>query len=206
MEHRRSQEPAPEASAACPHDPGRSLDVAAIGIAHVSPEGAVTYANARLCELLGYAPSEIIGRTTADLTYPADVDLEVSVRQALVRGSIVSKTDEKRLLRKDGRVIWVKRWLSLARDAACRPLYIVAAYDDITESKLTAERYRAIFDNAAVGITQVRLDGLLVDVNDKFCEMLGYSRAELCGKSIRDITHPEDYGTGASFRERIMDG
>jgi diguanylate cyclase (GGDEF)-like protein/PAS domain S-box-containing protein len=206
MEHRRSQEHTRAASAACPHDPGRSLDIAAIGIAHVSPEGVVTYANTRLCELLGYARNDIIGRTTADLTYPADVDLEMSVRQALVSGSIASKTDEKRLLRRDGRVIWVKRWLSLVRDATAAPLHIVAAYDDITESKLTAERYRAIFDNAAVGITQVRLDGLLVNVNDKFCEMLGYSRAELRGKTIREITHPEDYGTGASFRERIVTG
>ena len=38
------------------------------------------------------------------------------------------------------------------------------------------ERFRAIFEQAAVGITRVGLDGVLVEVNQKFCEMLGYAR------------------------------
>lgn len=70
----------------------------------------------------------------------------------------------------------------------------------------TAEAAAAADDAAGIAPAtsgDPRLDGVLVDVNDKFCEMLGYPRAELRGKSIRDITHPDDYGTGAAFRQRI---
>ncbi|MGE5525971.1 MAG: PAS domain S-box protein [Rhodospirillaceae bacterium] len=199
-------ENAEHTAGAFPRDPVRSLDAAAIGVSHIDSDGIITYVNARWSELLGYERSEIVGRTSAQFTYPEDIDVASEVRRALLRGDIATKIDEKRFLRKDGRVIWVKRWLSVVRSASGAPDYIVAVYDDITDTKLTAERYRAIFDNAAVGITQVRLDGVLVDVNDKFCKMLGYTRQELDGKSIRDITPAEDYGTGASFRQRILKG
>jgi diguanylate cyclase (GGDEF)-like protein/PAS domain S-box-containing protein len=63
-----------------------------------------------------------------------------------------------------------------------------------------------MFENAAVGITRVDLNGVLVDLNQKFCEMLGYSRDELLGKTVRDITHPDDYGQGTRYRAEVTDG
>ena len=82
--------------------------------------------------------------------------------------------------------------------------------EDLRQSQaqrnLNEERYRAMFENAAVGITRVDLDGVLVDVNQKFCDMLGHARDELIGKSIRNITHPDDYGQGAAFRSQVTRG
>src|SRR6266498_4686010 len=70
-----------------------------------------------------------------------------------------------------------------------------------------SERWlRATFEQAAVGITRVNLDGVLKNVNQKFCDMLGYGRDELCGKTIRDITFPEDYGKGAQYRTALVCG
>src|SRR5687767_9533658 len=68
------------------------------------------------------------------------------------------------------------------------------------------ERFRAIFEQAAVGLTRVDLDGMLVDFNQKFCDMLGYTRAELLGKTIRDITHSVDYGQGSTYRAELVKG
>jgi diguanylate cyclase (GGDEF)-like protein/PAS domain S-box-containing protein len=67
-------------------------------------------------------------------------------------------------------------------------------------------RFRDIFDQAAVGITRVDLQGLLIDANQKFCDMLGYVRSELMGKAIREITHSDDYGQGARYREQLTGG
>lgn len=83
---------------------------------------------------------------------------------------------------------------------------LIGTIIDVTERRLNEERYRAMFDNAAVGITRVDLDGVLVDVNQKFCDMLGYARDELIGKAIKDITHPDDYGQGAQFRGLVTRG
>ncbi len=103
-------------------------------------------------------------------------------------------------------MIWARRTTSVARDADGRPQYYIRVVEDVTETKLNEERYRAMFENAAVGITRVDLNGVLVDINQKFCNLLGYARDELIGKAIKDITHPDDYGQGAAFRDQVTQG
>src|SRR6185295_15078575 len=73
-------------------------------------------------------------------------------------------------------------------------------------SKETERRFRETFEQAAVGITRVDLNGVLVDFNQKFCDMLGYTRDELLGKAIQDITHPGDYGQGSQYRAQLVQG
>lgn len=68
------------------------------------------------------------------------------------------------------------------------------------------ESYRAMFENAGVGITRVDLQGALADVNAKFCELVGYTRDELLGRPLSDLTHPDDYGQGANFRDQFTSG
>lgn len=55
--------------------------------------------------------------------------------------------------------------------------------------------FRAVFELAAIGRVQIDpKTGRYLRVNDKLCEMLGYSRGELIGKSFLDVTHPDDRG------------
>jgi len=65
------------------------------------------------------------------------------------------------------------------------------------------EIYRAMFENAGVGITRVDLNGTLADINQKFCDMVGYTRDELLGTALSELTHPDDYGHGAAFRSQL---
>ena len=80
-----------------------------------------------------------------------------------------------------------------------------AEANDISASK-AEERFRAIFEQAAVGISRVDMNGVLIDTNQKFCDMLGYSKDELCGKTVKDITYPEDFGEGSRYRGLIARG
>jgi PAS domain S-box-containing protein len=84
---------------------------------------------------------------------------------------------------------------------------------DVTAEKLAAqtllaseERYRATFEQAAVGIGHSSLEGELRLVNQTFCVMTGYSRAEALQFNIRDISHPHDIGTSTEGRMKIMEG
>ena len=54
------------------------------------------------------------------------------------------------------------------------------------------ELYRATFEQAAVGMCHVSLDGRLLRVNQKLCDFLGYSQEELLKTTFMSITHPED--------------
>ncbi len=55
-----------------------------------------------------------------------------------------------------------------------------------------AAHYQNMFHNAASGLARVGVDGELIEVNDRFCEMMGHERSRLIGMSIADITHPDD--------------
>ena len=76
----------------------------------------------------------------------------------------------------------------------------------MTATKLGEEIYRAMFENAGVGITRVDLKGVLVDANQTFCNMVGYTRDQLLDRSLSEITHADDYGEGADFRDQLTRG
>ena len=65
---------------------------------------------------------------------------------------------------------------------------------------------QAIFDHAALGIAQISLDGSWLRVNDRYCQMLGYSEAELLTRKIWDVTRPADYDEVSSGRRQLLEG
>jgi diguanylate cyclase (GGDEF)-like protein/PAS domain S-box-containing protein len=67
-------------------------------------------------------------------------------------------------------------------------------------------RFRATFEQAAIGIAHTSLDGRYLAVNRKFCDMLGYTRDELVGSPSTSVTHPEDQDNEGLFRDRLMSG
>ena len=67
-------------------------------------------------------------------------------------------------------------------------------------------RYRSIYDQTAVGLVNANLTGQFLQVNPRFCEMLGYSQAELIGKTIQNITHPDDLKQIAPDMQRLFAG
>jgi PAS domain S-box-containing protein len=68
------------------------------------------------------------------------------------------------------------------------------------------QRYRSLFEQPAVGIIHVSVDNALIEVNQRFCEMLGYERQELLGRSFLEITHPEDREADLAAAKALHDG
>ena len=94
-------------------------------------------------------------------------------------------------MRKDGSVLWARRTMSTACDAAGRPQYVISVVEDITERKEADERYRATFDRAPVGIMHVDMQRKITQVNSKACDILGYSREELTNLQLDEVVHPD---------------
>jgi PAS domain S-box-containing protein len=70
----------------------------------------------------------------------------------------------------------------------------------------TEERFRATFEQAAVGILHRDLDTRILRVNEKYCEIVGYTREELIGTTVDFITHPEDMEVGRRVVPRLLSG
>jgi PAS domain S-box-containing protein len=67
-------------------------------------------------------------------------------------------------------------------------------------------RFRAAFENAAVGVVLVDPEGALLRVNDTFAGMLGFSTKELETKTFQDITHPDDLAANLSLLKKTLTG
>jgi PAS domain S-box-containing protein len=72
--------------------------------------------------------------------------------------------------------------------------------------KESEQQFRAIFDNAAVGVAQVATNGQWLRVNKKLCDIVGYTEEELTSLSFQDITHPDDLQTDVEFMYQLVDG
>lgn len=68
------------------------------------------------------------------------------------------------------------------------------------------QRLGAIFNQAAVGIAQVGLDGKWLLVNQKLCDIVGYTNQELLQQTFQDITHPDDLSISLEYLQKMIVG
>lgn len=67
-------------------------------------------------------------------------------------------------------------------------------------------KFRFTFENTAVGMANITMEGVFNEVNQRLCEMLGYSEAELRAMNFRQVTHPDDLAADLANQERLMTG
>ena len=67
-------------------------------------------------------------------------------------------------------------------------------------------QFRVTFEQVAMGCAHVAPDGRWLRVNEKLCEIVGYSREELLQKTFQDITYPDDSATDLAYVEQLLAG
>jgi PAS domain S-box-containing protein len=191
----------------------RTFERAASGLAHIGLDRKFIRCNRRLTEILGYSELELKTRTGREISHPDDIDMINRLRPALYAGSDERLYVEKRYLKKSGETVWVAITIVLERDAAGKPEYEIAVFDDITARKRaeaavreSEERFRQTFELAASGMAHVTLDGHFLRVNRSLCHILGYSKEELIGRSVKDVSHPHDRDLTDAERGRVQEG
>jgi diguanylate cyclase (GGDEF)-like protein/PAS domain S-box-containing protein len=118
-----------------------TFEQAAVGIAHVAPDGSWLNVNRRCLEILGYPLEELLRLTFGDITHPDDLETDWGLVRELLRGERATYSMEKRYFSKDRRLIWVNLTVSLVRKADGSPDYFISVIEDITpRKKIEAER------------------------------------------------------------------
>ncbi|MGB5605769.1 MAG: PAS domain S-box protein, partial [Gammaproteobacteria bacterium] len=74
------------------------------------------------------------------------------------------------------------------------------------QMRLSEIRFRATFEQAAVGIAHVALDGKFLRINRKFCDITGYSQDEMLQLSFQDITYPDDLDADLAYVHQLLEG
>jgi PAS domain S-box-containing protein len=190
-----------------------TFELAAVGVTHNAPDGRFLKVNAMYSQMLGYSEAELQQRRFHEMIHPEDLPAAEALRKRLLNASEGAPAPmvEHRELRKDGRAIWTSVVVSMVRDAQGAPDYFVAVIEDISARKQAEAReqeaetrYRATFEQAAVGVTHVALDGRFLTANSRLCGMLGYTEAELQSLGFTDITHADDIRPSSEMSERLL--
>ncbi|MEN6317374.1 MAG: PAS domain S-box protein [Syntrophaceae bacterium] len=183
------------------------------GMAITSPEKGWLQVNDKLCEMLGYSRSELTRMTWADLTYPDDLAADEAQFKQLLAGEIDDYSIEKRFIRKDGTIVFTNISVGCVRRTDGSVDYALVLLEDITERKQAEEalresegRFRSTFEQAAVGIAHVSAEGDFIRVNQRFCDIVGYSREEMLKLTFQDITHPDDLERDLHYVQQVLKG
>jgi len=190
-----------------------AFDSSAIGMGLLSLDGKILQVNDAVVKMSGFSRDELIGRFDNQNVLPEDQTLGMDMFQELIDGKRDWFQVEKRYLRKNGDVFWTRLTLSVVRGEAGQPLYLVGLIDDIDEDKKSQQalqeseaRFRAMFDNAVVGITLIAPDRRVLAINPAVVKMSGYTEAELLAMTGQDITHPDDMSIGSLEFTEVLAG
>jgi len=184
------------------------LDTAQDGFWLVRPDGRILSVNDAACALSGYAREDLLRMTPADLEAAERPDeVKSHLGRIFATGSDRFLTRQRR---KDGTVIDVEVTAQVVPGRLNRTVVFLR---DVTASRRGEEairekeaKLRAYFESPAVGIAITSPEKGWIEVNDRACSMLGYSREELGTRSWADLTHPEDVELDVAEFRRVIAG
>jgi len=164
--------------------------------------------------VLGYEPEELVGQPYEQLLIPGDMEndkVPIWTEKAMQQGKptplylasvehkdgrrIVLEIQEIPILR-HGSVVGIH---GIARDISQRAMAQEA-------TKKSESRFRAVFEQAAVGMCLVSEKGKFLRTNRRFCEIIGYTAREFLERDCIETTHPDDREMDAERVSRVLAG
>jgi diguanylate cyclase (GGDEF)-like protein/PAS domain S-box-containing protein len=142
------------------------------------------------------------------LVHPEDRErLRSAVENALRTGT--GYRERFRVAGKDGVTLWILGYAQVVRDPdhGTRLVGVNLDMTDWVDALIASEtRFTATFEQAAVGIAHVALDGTWLNVNRRCAEIVGYTKEELLGLNFSDITHPDDLEADWALVRELLSG
>lgn len=172
------------------------FDTAGIGIGLGDLDGSILDSNPAFQKMIGYSNEELRSMKFTDYTYHEDISPNLTLFNEARSGKRDRYTIEKRFVRKDGAIIWVRLTASVVMSAQGEPQFLIAMMEDITEHRKaedalreSEEKYRSLVESTDDSIYMVDRDCRYLFINSRHLTRLGIE--DYKGKNYRDI-HPEE--------------
>jgi PAS domain S-box-containing protein len=173
-------------------------------------DGTCRYTSPSTESAWGYAPEEVMGAVELEIVHPEEVErVRAEFAQIWARPGIGPPV-EFRIRHKDGHWLHLEASANNLRDdPEVRGMLII--YRDVTARvgmlRESLDMFRTTFEQAAVGLAHMDLDGRWIRLNERLAQIFGYSRKELLRKNFDDITLPEDDADANRDRmKRLLSG
>jgi len=176
----------------------------AVGVVE-SRTGRFVHINNRYEDLIGYSNEEITQKTCMEITHPDDVQDDLDRIHDLGERKISEFAIEKRLIHKDGSVIWINLTVSPIWKAGEREDQHIVIVEDISERRKTENELSTIFEMSLDLICVADVNtAKFTKVNPAFTRVLGYNEEELLGRTFFDFIHPDDIEPTRQVIERDL--
>ncbi len=170
-----------------------------VGIFQSTPQGQFISVNPAMARIYGYASSQEMMEATIDIAHQLYLQPEERDQFAqLLQENIRVENFEIKNVRKDGSIIWTSTSARAVRDGSGNVLYYEGFLQDITDHKLAEDkvseseaRYHGIFENAQDAIFIENFEGEILEVNQRACEIFGYTHDEFITKKVTDLVPSE---------------
>jgi len=169
-----------------------------------------SFVNRAYVEFLGVTYEEALDFDWRRIIHPDDA-AQILAASIAGEASLTTFALEGRYRSATGEWRWLHSTSQPRRDAQGRHIGFIGVAHDVTEAK-TAElalrereaQLSAFINQTTAGFGQVDLEGRFTLVNDRFCEIAGWSRDELMGMTMQQITHPDDLARNQPLFERAV--
>ena len=145
------------------------------------------------------------------VVHPDDLSFVGERLEAAIKGEQDYNVDH-RIVRPDGKIIWVQAQAELVKDQAGNPVKLLGTMLDITERKRaeetileSEEKYRTLVSQSPEGIFIIDLNGNFISANRSMCETLGYNEKELLSTNIWQIIPKEFEFQHKARLKKILD-
>jgi PAS domain S-box-containing protein len=160
-----------------------TFEQAAVGMAHVAPDGRWLRFNGKFCDIVGYSEAELRHLRFQDITHPDDLRDGEERLARMLAGELPDCLIEKRYIHKSGRTVWVEVTTTLTRDEAGAPAYFIAVIEDVTERKRMEQELNDLHRRVAT-MTRFEVAGHTVaalahDLNQPLNAVSSYAEAAL---------------------------
>ncbi len=147
------------------------------------------------------------------LVHPEDKQrYEDSIDEAIKKGK-TRWSHEYRYLKACGNYAYVIDKAIIIRDCNDEAIRMIGAMQDITQEKLlkdellqSEERFKGAFNHSSFGMAIVNYDDKWIEVNERMCEILGYTREEFKKLTFIDITYKDDLEADLAYKKQMQEG
>ena len=174
-----------------------NFERAPVGMALIDQDRRFIDVNAKLCEMIGYEPDELLGRLSDGFIHPDELEGVRNRWRSLVSGEMQMHQAERRYLHKDGHNVWVLVSNTLIRDNPDEPFYVLShIVDDSIRKKTeaTAAELSTIVSSSVDSIVGMNLNGEITSWNKAAEVLYGHSAKEAIGRHISMLIpegHPD---------------